>query len=403
MGKLFNLKQWLTIEDAAEHLSTVCGEEVTEADVLRLALDGHLTLSVNFVNHARAKRGKVVSWMDTEWRMIRGLRVDCSPKITTAPPDAEINKGVEAPTQLQALFDEWAQLPEEEKARTAPLITSINIGGERYLTLDREVRSIKGVWDLPMIGGERLDVEHQYQCLTGGPAVTLETLEGSFVERPDGQMCQLQESFDNNECKPGSRARLEELKQHIAINKIEAPEAEMLLNRHKEDRKKYLERRSKADPSKDYYPAGGLPEDSVLVVRTEALREFEKFVEQPRLNPYNLEANAAQDSILTSPCPPATASKVKQYFRVKSDPDQNHAWWRDKMREANRNGLAECRVGQGIKGKSGTLWRPDLVAGWLVDRYNRGHEGLKEREAGDALRNFPGCEEAADSFFSSHE
>ena len=36
------------------------GEDVREADVLRLALDGHLKLSVRFVNHASARRGKVV-------------------------------------------------------------------------------------------------------------------------------------------------------------------------------------------------------------------------------------------------------------------------------------------------------------------------------------------------------
>ena len=32
MGKLFNLKEWLTVADAARHLSIVFGEDVTEAD-----------------------------------------------------------------------------------------------------------------------------------------------------------------------------------------------------------------------------------------------------------------------------------------------------------------------------------------------------------------------------------
>lgn len=44
---LYRLKKWLTVPDAAAHLSIAFGEEVTEADVLRLGLDGHLTLSVN--------------------------------------------------------------------------------------------------------------------------------------------------------------------------------------------------------------------------------------------------------------------------------------------------------------------------------------------------------------------
>ena len=59
LKKLLNLKPWLTIPDAARRLSVSFGEDVTEADVLRLGLDGHLTLSVNFVNHARAVPGRL--------------------------------------------------------------------------------------------------------------------------------------------------------------------------------------------------------------------------------------------------------------------------------------------------------------------------------------------------------
>jgi hypothetical protein len=47
-------KEWLTVPDAARHLSILFGEDVSEADVLQLALDGHLTLSVHFVNHAES-------------------------------------------------------------------------------------------------------------------------------------------------------------------------------------------------------------------------------------------------------------------------------------------------------------------------------------------------------------
>lgn len=56
-GLLFNLKEWLTLEDAAHHLSIMFGEEVTVADVLRLAIDKRLTLSVDFVNHGTVRKG----------------------------------------------------------------------------------------------------------------------------------------------------------------------------------------------------------------------------------------------------------------------------------------------------------------------------------------------------------
>ena len=61
MNKLLNLKHRLTVPDAARHLTMFFGEDVSEADVLRLALDGHLTLSVNFVNHAMGRCGPVIS------------------------------------------------------------------------------------------------------------------------------------------------------------------------------------------------------------------------------------------------------------------------------------------------------------------------------------------------------
>lgn len=249
MGRLFKLKAWLTVADAARHLAIVFGEEVTEADVLRLALDGHLRLSVNFVNHAQAKCGKVVGYDEAEWG--------------------------EFPAELAATLP---SVPDEAKGKALPYMMSLKLDDKRYLNLGDEVTTIKEVWDLPMIGNERLDIEHAYQNLTGGPAVTLSCLDGAFVAREDGQFCQLQESYDENEYQSGSNAQLEKLKQHIADNSIGESEAEKLLNQQKEDRKKFLEKRKSQPSSENYYPAGGLPKDSVLVVRTDALRELEQSV-----------------------------------------------------------------------------------------------------------------------------
>jgi hypothetical protein len=60
LKKLLNLKPWLTLPAAARHLSILFGEDVSEADVLRLGLDRHLTLSVDFVNHAYGRPGRLV-------------------------------------------------------------------------------------------------------------------------------------------------------------------------------------------------------------------------------------------------------------------------------------------------------------------------------------------------------
>lgn len=270
MGKLFNLKEWLTVADAARHLSIVFGEEVTEADVLRLALDGRLRLSVYFVNHVKARCGQVVGYEDAEWG--------------------------EFPAEMVATLP---NIPAEAKGKPLPYMKSLNIDDKRFLNLSDEVTTLRGVWYLPMIGNEKLDIEHQYQNLTDGPAVTLEGLDGAFVEGRDGQLCQLQESNEENAYQPGSIAHLERLQQHIAEKGIKGAKAESLLNRHKEQRNEFLEKQRTRPAKENYYPAGGLPKDAVIVVRTEALREFEQSVNGAPNGPEKPIATSERNSLLT--------------------------------------------------------------------------------------------------------
>ena len=296
MGKLFNLKEWLTVADAARHLSIVFGEEVTEADVLRLALDGRLRLSVHFVNHAKARSGKVIPWEETEWMLFPDSDEFPGGRVMKRADQSEVIDARPCPTKLRALFDD---LPPDEREKYYPLLRSLNIDDERFLNLSDEVTTLRGVWDLPMIGNEKLDIEHEYQNLTGGPAVTLQGLDGAFVEGRDGQMCQLQEHYDENEYQAGSSAHLERLQMHIADKGIEGAEAESLLKRHKEQRKEFLEKQRNRPAKENYYPAGGLPKDAVIVVRTEALREFEQSVNGAPNGPEKPIATSERNSLLT--------------------------------------------------------------------------------------------------------
>ena len=227
MEKLFKLKEWLTLPDAVRHLSIVFGEEVSTADVLRLALDGHLKLSVYFVNHANARCGKTVPLEQAEmdvWshdknkgRMTIVLR--------------GVHRTDEQPEEIKAgLHDQSLFLVQ----------TGIDVGDNEVLELDKEIRSLTGIWDLQMRGVVKLDVEHRFQQETGGPEVTLTALQGAFVEGPNGQLCQLQERFEDDW-----------LKKH----------------RKSEEELPY-------NHTNNYFPAGMLPTDSVLVVRTKALAEL---------------------------------------------------------------------------------------------------------------------------------
>jgi hypothetical protein len=61
MGKLFKLKSWLTLPEAANHLTNLFGESVTETDILKLGLDRKLKLSVVFVGGVWASFCKPVA------------------------------------------------------------------------------------------------------------------------------------------------------------------------------------------------------------------------------------------------------------------------------------------------------------------------------------------------------
>ena len=200
MSKLLKLKKWLTIEEAARHLSILFGEDVRAADVLRLGLDSELKLSVNFVNHAKAKKQKIIPVSEAE-----------------TVPSLDGKRRI-------VLGNYWTE-------------------NEVMVSDGDAIVSIGGICDLPMIGGETLDVEHAFQQLTGGPEITLTCLDGTLVCDGDGVYWKLQDSF--------------------------------------EPREETLPDGTTKKVSRSYYPAGGLPADSVLVVRTAALQVLAEPEKEP--------------------------------------------------------------------------------------------------------------------------
>ena len=84
---------------------------------------------------------------------------------------------------------------------------------------------IDGIWDLTMTASAKAEVEDRCQMLTGGPRVAgIESFGGVFVKQANGPWCQLRKSGSDRKGEP----------QH-------------------------------------WSPAGALPDDAVLVVRTAAL------------------------------------------------------------------------------------------------------------------------------------
>ena len=236
LGKLFNLKEWLTVTDAAQHLSIVFGEEVTEADIYRLALDGKLTLSVDFPNGAFAREGRKVPF-------------DQAKLIELIPKDDG--------TPVFGVIGEYL-------AETGEVIQ-----------FDDKVRAIYGVCDLCMMHNERFDIEWRFYQEISDINRDAFSLEGVFVKRGDAffNLQETQPKPSDEEFEKKSDMILGALKKHIENDGIGEPNAARLIAEHHEKRK-HIRNNKKAD----YFPAGGLPSDSILVVRTEALREFEQTI-----------------------------------------------------------------------------------------------------------------------------
>jgi len=125
-----------------------------------------------------------------------------------------------------------------------------------------------------MIEAGRYDIEHRYQMLTGGPEVTGMSWNGVLVEDSDGSMCELQGVV-------GLRNDLE-----------------------------------------DSCNLWSLPEDSVLVFRTAALRKFEQSLEQgegPHKEPDSL-SESERKNLLKMVYGMAIAA-----YKYKPGPDRNTA------------------------------------------------------------------------------
>jgi hypothetical protein len=247
VSKLFKLKEWLKLDEAANHISTVLGEPVTLADIYRLSLDDHIKLSANFVNGAQARTGKFVKTDDVQFYLMENMLF--SGEKLVPPISLPLNN------EVQCSEDEW-------------------------VALDKNVVSIRGLWDLTMIGSEAIDIEFYYHQETSGLEVDLTCLEGTLLRQGD-VICQLQSDFDDNEYQQGSKAAKQHLEQYITSKKLTDDETKKLRVKYEAERKEFLGGKREFERVPSYYPSGGLDEhDYVLVVKTKEVTRFIQSLEE---------------------------------------------------------------------------------------------------------------------------
>lgn len=194
MRKLSSLKSWFDTYEAARLLTDALEESVSTQDIFRLALDSHLTLSVRFINPAYGRKCTQVNPSDISWKEVPALIGDGVIKL--------------------------------------PMTGKVLFLDENTYHVDGDVVHLEGNFDLPMIGGERIDVEFAYHTLQLQPTPTAVSLDGVLVRSVDGTLYELQSRYEYPKLEGGFNAAAK------------------------------------------FHPAGALPEDRVFVLRKECLDAF---------------------------------------------------------------------------------------------------------------------------------
>jgi hypothetical protein len=212
-SKLFKLKKWLTITEAAKHLSILFEEEVSEADVLRLCLDGRLKLSIYFPKIQFAKLTKI---------------------------------------ELLNLSD----FPEYETENV--MIDIVDV--ETLSTISDEIHYLEGIFDVPMIFGNRRQIERNYLALLGKSSV--EEGYGELIVERDARYFELYTKFSEESLSPISSQQ----DGNYSIDYVKRESAKL-----------------------DYACALNFPEDSLFVVRTESLQAFKSSLNDSTSNSDELD------------------------------------------------------------------------------------------------------------------
>ncbi|MDT0225683.1 hypothetical protein N7583_07870 [Serratia marcescens] len=162
LSKLNCLRKWLSIEESAKYLERKIEEQVAVTDVLRFALDGHLTLSVNLQ----------------------------SPKIAKKVEIKKLKMGDTATHREVYVRDNWGVYIGESFSPNRLIDFASPVGND--------LTSLSGVQDTPLLGIERLFAEEQYCACLGlpKPSRKQDIIRGVMIDAGPAGLFQLQRFID---------------------------------------------------------------------------------------------------------------------------------------------------------------------------------------------------------------
>ena len=166
MSKLFKLKEWLTVSEAAKHLSVLFGEEVAESDLLRLGLDGNLDLSVVLFEPILGHEMLAVEREEIAVNVEKYGDVELAPILPLEHGFQSDGLDDEIPITAcgSYFFNDWG------------------------LYLTGRTCLIDGVWDLYMFGSEKREIENMYFSKLVADQKIESNFEGAFLTKGDGRV-----------------------------------------------------------------------------------------------------------------------------------------------------------------------------------------------------------------------
>lgn len=152
----------MSLKDAAKHLSLAFGDDIKESDVLQFALDRKLRLSICFAK---------------ELYGCPCLRYQSSGRELSERPIPKLKSTFVVYRGEKYILD----------------------GGGEVLEIKNEIKELEsGIWDLPMIGGESIDIEYASQQLITGIQRTAHSMAGVFIASDTGEWFMLQSAHPND-------------------------------------------------------------------------------------------------------------------------------------------------------------------------------------------------------------
>lgn len=233
MNKLLKLREWLPLHDACRFLSAAVSEPITQSDLLGLALEKNLKLSIRLAKLVSATRA-------------------------TVKPFEEVLR-----------FEPPAWLGQSQE-----------ICAHEDIVLGDEVVALDGVFDLPMVGRARLIVEQLLNEESGDLSAQIANYIGILVEGAEGCF-QLLLSREENEAVNGSRAHLEHLEARILDFRLSIEEAGQLRRCYAADRAAFLRAQAEQAPVDRLDPMHQLPSHCSVGVRTSELIALKAKLESP--------------------------------------------------------------------------------------------------------------------------